>query len=566
MRRWRPTKRSAGIFAAVSLLTLLSYLNFPGHTWLQSDTQIYVPILEHLRDPAVFEKDLLVKYPHVSFTLYDEIALGLRKVTGLGLREVLSGEQLVFRGLGILGVYLIATALGLAPAPALLVAAVFSLGATIPGPAVLALEYEPVPRGFAVPLLFLATGLAAHGRCLGAGTAGAAAFLIHAPTAYPFWAVYFCVALWPARPQLMQRRLYGLLPLLCATVILLIASRHQAGAHGTQVFFSRLDPLQEQLQRMRTNYVWVSTWAREWLPHYLALYALAMAAYLRVRSVAPFDLRALLIGLPLIGILSVPISWFLLERMKWAFIPQIQPARAVLFVTAFAVLLAAVAGCEAIKARRILEALAWFALAYWVPVNTKLLALPEWRRLATVAVLAVVARRALSIYSRPGRWRAAGIVVAALAPFFVIPNFAGVRNYAVVNTAELTELTNWARSSTPADSVFLFPDAGESLYPGVFRAEALRAVYVDWKAGGQVNFFKEFAAEWWSRWQKTMTGPVELSLYRGLGIDYVVVRAEHRRPGEQSVFENPRFVVYPLVQPPRTVMVTPSLSPLRSAG
>src|ERR1019366_8508439 len=29
-----------------------------GHTWLQQDSQIYVPILEHLRDPAVLRNDI----------------------------------------------------------------------------------------------------------------------------------------------------------------------------------------------------------------------------------------------------------------------------------------------------------------------------------------------------------------------------------------------------------------------------------------------------------------------------------------------------------------------------
>ena len=64
---------------------LLTFVQFPGHTWLQQDTQIYAPILEHLRDPAVLRNDILVQQPHVAYTLYDEIALGLRRVTGLGL-------------------------------------------------------------------------------------------------------------------------------------------------------------------------------------------------------------------------------------------------------------------------------------------------------------------------------------------------------------------------------------------------------------------------------------------------------------------------------------------------
>src|SRR5216684_44982 len=173
--------------SAVLGITLLNFFQFPGHTWLQSDTQIYMPILEHMSDPSVLQKDLIAEHPHVAFTLYDETAIALRELTGLNFRHVLQSEQFVFRALGIWGVYLIATALGLSDLPALIVAAVFSLGATITGPAVLVFEYEPVPRGFAVPLIFLAIGLLAHDRLLGAAVAASAAFLMHPPSAVPFW-------------------------------------------------------------------------------------------------------------------------------------------------------------------------------------------------------------------------------------------------------------------------------------------------------------------------------------------------------------------------------------------
>src|SRR3954470_8601625 len=87
-------------------LALLSFFQFPGHTWLQQDTQIYVPILEHLRDPSVLRHDILVQRPHVAFTLYDEAALALRWLTGFGFREVLAAQQLVTRALGIWGLLL----------------------------------------------------------------------------------------------------------------------------------------------------------------------------------------------------------------------------------------------------------------------------------------------------------------------------------------------------------------------------------------------------------------------------------------------------------------------------
>src|SRR5579864_5535487 len=264
--------------AAILAISLIHFFQFPGHTWLQSDTQIYAPILEHMWDPAVLGKDLIVEHPHVAFTLYDETAIALRRVTGLDFRRVLQGQQFVYRALGVWGVYLIATALGLADGLALLVAAVFSLGATIYGPAVLIFEYEPVPRGFAVPLVFLAIGLVAHERYFGAGLAGSAAFLIHPPTAAPFWAVYFCMELWPSKPPVMRQHLRATWLLALAALVLLIAARFEAATGETQAFFTRLTPQQEQLQQMRTSYNWISIWWKQWLAHYLILYAATAVA------------------------------------------------------------------------------------------------------------------------------------------------------------------------------------------------------------------------------------------------------------------------------------------------
>ena len=66
---------------------------------------------------------------------------------------------------------------------------------------------------------------------------------------------------------------------------------------------------------------------------------------------------------------------------------------------------------------------------------------------------------------------------------------------------------NWTTSrnglvrNTPKDAVFQFGDAERRLEPGVFRARAKRALYVDWKAGGQVNFLQPFAMLWAERWE-----------------------------------------------------------------
>ena len=156
--------------------------------------------------------------------------------------------------------------------------------------------------------------------------------------------------------------------------------------------------------------------------------------------------------------------------MRWALAPQIQPLRALLFVALAMQFFAAVA---AFKASRWYESLAWFALAYLLVVQPVVTEPWTWK-----PVLVVLGLAALSCV---GRVR--GLPV--LAAFFAIPMLGGVVNYPKLHTPELAQLSEWARSSTPVDSVFLFPDAGarpgaghlsrRGVTRGVCRLEGRRA-------------------------------------------------------------------------------------------
>jgi hypothetical protein len=359
--------RNTLVAGSILALTLLGFFKFPGHTYLQSDTQIYVPMLEHFWDPAVLQHDFMVQRPHMAFTIYDEATLALRRLTGLGLEGVLTAQQLLFRALGLLGVFLIAGSLKLGTRMSLLVAGIYGLGAAIGGPTVLTIEFEPVPRGFALPLLLLAAGLLAHGRDLAAGVAASLAFLYHPSTTLAFWAVYFGLACWPAGFAAMRRRVLGLVPLLIAVLLLLLASRHQTGVTESPVFLVRLAPWWEQLLRMRATYVWVSLWFPRWFWHYAFLWLVALVAYWRLRRDVSPDLRPFLIGLPLLGALSVPASYLMLEVGKLALAPQLQVARNVLFVALIAGILASAAGIKAAQAGRQAEGVLWFVAAFALP-------------------------------------------------------------------------------------------------------------------------------------------------------------------------------------------------------
>ena len=97
--------------------------------------------------------------PHVSFTLYDEAALGLRPYHWALVRAgSYPGNSSFTALLRCSGLYLFATAAGLSPLLAGCSQRCISLGAAVIGPAVLIVEYEPVPRGFALPFRDLLAG------------------------------------------------------------------------------------------------------------------------------------------------------------------------------------------------------------------------------------------------------------------------------------------------------------------------------------------------------------------------------------------------------------------------
>jgi hypothetical protein len=523
-------------------LTALSFFRFPGHTILQSDTQIYIPILEHIWDPTTFTRDIMATRPHVSFTLYDEVALALRAVTGASFETVLMGQQFLYRSIGIAGLYFLAAALGFAPWKALLIAALVSLGATVNGPAVLTVEYEPVPRGFALPFVVASMAAVGHRKWTIAAVSATVAFGFHPPTALAY-CVLLCILL------IVNRRMSDLAVLSIGPMLVLAtAFVTRGGGAEPQPILGHIGPELERLQRLRGSYNWVSIWLGNWRNHYLLILLVGATAFWRARRRIPKPLRLIIAGLPLIGVLAVPVSYLLLEKAKWVFISQFQPARYLLFVTFMAALLCAAGGILAAERRRWVEAVLLLLFAFAIPMDaraTNILA-PDLnnalaiKRLGLAVVLAVIVALAAAWNSRPA------LAIAALLPFILIPTFGQVRNFAALHHAELDELARWARQNTPKDALFQFADAGRDLPPGVFRARATRALYADWKAGGQVNFHKQFSELWWQRWQQ-IEKPRTLEQYRELGIDYVVFKAGSTVPtGGLPVYANARYVVFKL--------------------
>jgi hypothetical protein len=108
-------------------------------------------------------------------------------------------------------------------------------------------------------------------------------------------------------------------------------------------------------------------WPKEWLWQYPLLFAVGVGAWWRVRGMLSPALRFFSLALPVYGLLMIPVTWFLLDQQKWIFMPQFQPARAVLFITAFAMILGALAAWHAAASGKVAEAAGWLALVYVLP-------------------------------------------------------------------------------------------------------------------------------------------------------------------------------------------------------
>ncbi|MBC8167476.1 MAG: hypothetical protein H7Y20_16600, partial [Bryobacteraceae bacterium] len=515
------------IATALATLTAIGFLWFPGHTFLQSDTQIYIPILEHIVNPAVLDADPVAVRPHVAFTIYDEIALTLRRVTGLDFSVILQTQQVIFRALGLLGLFLIAKRAGLSDVHSLTAAALVSLGATVNGPAVLTVEYEPVPRAFALPLTVLSAGLLAHERRVSAYASAALAWALHPPTAMPF--CVFLAALAVYRRQWLNLAVLSVGPILIA---ISIAGQPVSAEHAT--LLGRIDPWLEAIQRMRSSYNWVDTWiGRYWL-HFTLLFIASMVGFWRLRHTFGPDLKMFLVALPVIGCLAVPISWLLLDRMRLFAAAQYQPCRYLLYLPMLAALSCGISGLRAASGGRVAEAALFLVVPFAIPLA------PDVTGLSAIHLL--LATCLALIASLGTRFHSAACAV--LLAFALYPTVGHVSNYpANPATAELNELIGWAKSSTPREAIFQFADVRRGPEPGVFRANAQRAIYADWKGGGQVNFLPEFARLWAERW-KQIERPQPLHRYRELGIDFVVFSSQKSPRNQPAVYSNHLWTVF----------------------
>jgi hypothetical protein len=486
-------RRALLLFLGIVAIAWFEFAVFPGHTYLKGDTQLFLPILERLDAPGFLSRDLVATHPNVTYTIYDEVTLLLHEAIRLDFKTALIGQQLLTRMAGILGVFLLALAARAGDMPALIVSALVNLGASLPGPEVTVIGLEPTPRAFAFGLVLLAMGLLAREKPLLAGLTGGVALLYHAPTAAPFWGIVLLAFISERRLRPLLRPALSIL--LVFALLLGNLAQLQPGVVEPQPLLAKISFRLARLQQFRTSYVWVSSWAGREIWIYLAVWVCAVWATTRIWPRLNRQMRWFFVALPLIGVSSVPASDVLLEHLRWSLVPALQPARTLAYTVAVASLACAVAGIQAVAQRHYRETAFWFLLVLLGPLSTIL----ETKHRSEMAPKAVA------------------------------------------------QLAAWAETNTWGSSMFLFPDAGRELYPGAFRAESRRSLWVDWESGEQMKYFESVGEEWAERWQETMApefSPERLEAMLPLPIDYFVLKRADQLRLVRPVFANRELVVY----------------------
>ncbi len=485
-------RRALLLFLGFAAVTYLEFRYFPGHSYLGGESQVFVPMLERLDAPGFLSRDLVAVSPHLTYTIYDEAALFLHRLTRHDFEVVLLAQLLLSRVAALLGIFLLILSTGLNAGYALALSAFVNLGAALPGMDELLIGREPVPHVLAFGFTLLALGALAHGKPLLAGFAGGTALVYHAPIAALFWLLV--LALFFHRKLRFFVR--PMAPIFVVFALLLAnLAQLQPGVVETQNFFSRISGQWSRLQLEQTPSVWTSTWAVKVMALYLAVFVLGAYAVARIWPSLNRPSRWLFVLLPSCGILSVPLSAFLLGYLRWSLMAQLQPTRTLLFTVALASAAIGMAGVRALQRRRTLEACLWFLVIAALPLS-----------------MAAFLQRGQS-----------------------------------AEPAGVEEVAAWAEANTWGGSMFLFPDAGRALYPGIFRAQSVRAVYVDWQSRQLIKYFEKFALEWDRRWRGTMNGtysPQRLQSFQTLSIDYYVLQRRHQLAAVRPVFANKEFVVY----------------------
>jgi uncharacterized membrane protein YkgB len=485
-------RRALLILLGLLVVTWFEFQVYPGHSYLQGETQLLVPMLERLDTPGFLSRDLVAANPTFAYTIYDEITQSLHIAAKVGFEQALMWQQLAFRLAAVIGIFLLARALKVVPWAAILISGCINAITHLATPEAFVTNPEATPASFALGLVFLAAGLLVNRNALLAGLAAGFALLYDPITAAPFWLIVIIASLTDRSLRTYLRPAW--LSLVIFSLILGNLVQLQAGLGGGEEVTARMSAAMVQLTRIRTPWVWVTHWVWNGILTYKFLLVAGVCALARLWKFADRITKWVTIGLAASGTVSVGVAMILLLQHS-QFAVEMMPARNLAFSVSISVLLCGAASWHAAQKQKWVESLPWMAVMIFAILNAQVLDLLHLK--------------------------------VDMAHRTATPD-------------AVRQLASWAEHDTWGSSLFQFMDAGKSNEPGIFRARSKRALWADWESGLICESSDEAGHEWYSRWQSRKALPEMLRL----PIDYYVLDRQHELTKVKPVYENSEYVVY----------------------
>ena len=486
------------ILLGLLIVTWFEFQIYPGHTYLQGETQLLVPMLERLDTPGFLSRDLVAANPTFAYTVYDEITEALHVSTHLSFKQVLVGQQALFRFAAVLGMFLIARALRVSPWSAVLLSASVNAITHLSAPDSYVSSPEATPVSFAFSLVILAGGLMVNRNPLLSGLAGGLALIYNPMTGAAFWLVVLFASIADDSLRSFLRPVWP--SLLIFLLILGNLVQWQAGLGAGQELGSHMSDTLVRLTQFRTPWVWVSHWFARGILTYVFLMTIGLCALTTMWTELSRITKWITLGLVLSGLVWSGLAALLCaSRLQVAV--QMSPATNLSFTVAVSVILCGAASWHQAFKKRWLFSIAAMTFLVGAVLNAEVLSLLH-------------AKTDLA--------------------------------HDLENSDAVEQVAVWADQNTWGSSLFQFPDAGEHITPGTFRALSRRALWADWQSGRIADYSEQAGLSWWARWQNLQHpySPIRLKTMLPLPIDYYVLKTVHRLAGVKAVYANSEYVVY----------------------
>ncbi len=233
------------IFLQTMLLSIFSFVVFPGYQVLVSDQQIYLPLIQAIRHNGFLNNDFLVLHGNVQaqYSLFNALLVITAEITKADIYRTLFIASFIFRFILLLFSYLVLNKLTKDSKFSYIASILIMSGLTVYGAGILSYENFLIPRTINLSLGMMFFWFFIKNKKIFSVLTLILMFLIHPLSSIPFIGFYLLRLI-----ICMKRYMVMFLLIIFFSTILL------------SNIGPKIDPIYEEILRIRNSYVFITSW------------------------------------------------------------------------------------------------------------------------------------------------------------------------------------------------------------------------------------------------------------------------------------------------------------------